>query len=230
LIISLVAIGLAFSAAPRSSLGIPLSDLFAGATISAGDLTFSDWTMREIEVVGGGVVNPDRIEVFPLTDDPLNPGLRYALRNGLETPHVSTGSTHVELTYSYRVTTSGPPIEYNSARITSFDANSGAGSRVRVIQTVERTGTAYLSQVVAFARSTDTLETPNLFALENLMSLRTSAIVETAIAAGGSVANDYIALREYEQQFGWTVPEPRFCAWFVTIISMAAKLRPRRRV
>jgi hypothetical protein len=228
-IVAVVVVVLAMFATPNLACAVRLSDLFAGETISAGNLTFSDWTFHDIEIVGGGIANADRIEVYAITDDPVNPGLFYALRNGLETPKVSAVPTHVELTYSYRVTTSGPPIEYNSAHVTSFDAVSRAGSRVRVIQTVERTGTAYLSQVVAFARATDTLETPNLFASDSLQSPRTSTIVETAIAAGGAAENDYIALREYEQRFGWTVPEPSTLAWFVAIITSAAGLRPRRR-
>jgi hypothetical protein len=218
-------------AAPNPASAVTLAELFAGATISAGNLTFSDWKFLDLDSEGGGLANPAQIDVFPLNNDPLNPGIRYSLFFGLETAKNSPVPSLVEMTYSFRITKSGPPIENTTVQITSFDASARAGSRVRVIQTVERTGGSYLSQVVAFARPTDTLETPNLLAFENLAIPRSTTIVETALAAGGASANDYMALREFEQRFGslTTVPEPGAAALIVLLFSSTAALRFRRR-
>ena len=63
---------------------IPLVDLLDGQTLQVEDKLFSDWTL----ISAGGShdeFDPDinLIEVLPLSDQPMNPGLRYVMNGAI---------------------------------------------------------------------------------------------------------------------------------------------------
>jgi hypothetical protein len=207
-----------------------LSDLFAGESISVGNLTFSDWTFVDLDIDDGAMARLNEIDVFPLNDDPLNPGIGYyAFTGGFATAREHAGASVVELKYTFHLATTGPPIENSTIRVTDFNAASRPGSRVRVVQDVKTSSGALLSQFVAFARSTDTEEAPNFVAFEQFAFPQSDLFVQTAIAAAGPTLNDFISLKGYEQRFGWgaVVPEPSAWLMVVVLLMSAGTLRIR---
>ena len=104
---------------------VPLQDLFDGATLTAGGLTFSDWQLDFVDPIGPP---PDLslIEVLLLEDDPLNPGVEYMANGQL----AAAGLDVVELAFTFRVDTPGglPEIKDNSLSLDAFEHQQGGGA------------------------------------------------------------------------------------------------------
>jgi|SRR3990172_8673291 len=73
---ALLALGCWFLFSPAAGWAIPLSDLIQGQIITADDKIFRNWVVLE-QAVNLGVLDLTKIDVTPLVDDPLNPGVKF---------------------------------------------------------------------------------------------------------------------------------------------------------
>ena len=125
---------------------ISLADLIGGQSLTVLDKTFENWMLID---------NPDsvdlsQIDVTPLADDPLNPGIEYTTNLSL------TGSSNIppaetlDLLFSFDVATvSGEPlIRDNSLTITDC-CFSGAGA-VAILETVSDAAGGLLGNKLVF--------------------------------------------------------------------------------
>jgi hypothetical protein len=189
-----------------------LKDLFAGETITADDKLFSNWTLLETpQIENGGLVDLSQIEVTPLTDDPLNPGIKFTAPDGaLGTPASHTGLSSASLHFSYTVeTTSGQPlIKDNSLLLNDFSFDAGSDASIRISETLTDTSGASLGgkEVIAVPGDTPGTGNPNHFDSADF-ALQSVVQVETLIEIEGSGDNDLASVRMFEQRFS-QVPEP----------------------
>jgi hypothetical protein len=121
--------------------GLSLQDLSdnygpGGDSLLINDKVFHDWN---INVYSYNVPAPDLslIDVIPLTDDPLNPGIRYVANDQLSASVIGDanffdGEGYIMLDFSYYVSTVNelPLIKDNSLELTGYDyefENGGSG-------------------------------------------------------------------------------------------------------
>jgi hypothetical protein len=113
-----------------------LQDLFDGATLTVNDKLFSDWTLVFVDVVdiGGGTAAPafSQIEVEPLADDPLNPGLMFNVNGQLR----AQGFDILLFQFGFRVSTldGSARIKDNSLSIEASFSEPGAGANSKPIR------------------------------------------------------------------------------------------------
>jgi len=102
--------------------------LFQRKTITADEKLFSGWTLIDVQSVNGGLANFNQIDITPLVDNPLNPGVQFSAPIGaLGTPFGHQGPSSVHLVFSFNVQTTNqlPLIKDNSLLIDdyTFDAS-----------------------------------------------------------------------------------------------------------
>jgi hypothetical protein len=112
-----------------SSYATPMSVLIRDkGTITANDKLFSNFAVVTSSLINGGTANIESIDVTPLTNDPLDPGLDFtAPLDALGTPFSHTGPSSVLFSFSFDVQTidQRPLIKDNSLRLTDFTFDSG---------------------------------------------------------------------------------------------------------
>ena len=230
----LLIIGCALLLASRASHAVTLSSLLQGGSITSGDILLTDWTFNHLETEGGATVLLDQIEVFPLADDPFNPGIGYfAFPGAFSSADDHEGASVAELSYSFNVqTVSGEAsIEDNSAEIIAFAFSARPAARIRVIQYVENQSGSDLSQLVAFAKPPDMSETLNLFVSEIFQQPQAFLHVETTLVVSAPLINDFVRLSRFEQRFGREMPVPEPAALFLAgqlLCLCTCAFRPRR--
>jgi hypothetical protein len=121
---------------PIASYAVTMSDLFQGQTITADDKLFSNFNLVSVVPVNGGIADFTLIDVVPLVDDPLNPGIKFIAPMppnfvpALGTPFGHTGLSSISVIFEFDVqTTTGLPlIKDNSLLINRwlFDADPQA--------------------------------------------------------------------------------------------------------
>lgn len=103
-------LGLLFAALfSASAAAVPLTDLFAGASIIAGDKLFDQWTLNLVDS-SNDAFDPDLslIDVTPLSDGGNDPGPGLAYNAGTELD--LTGDSFfsfIDLSFGFRVSTLG---------------------------------------------------------------------------------------------------------------------------
>ena len=179
--------------APAASAAT-LADLFAGATIDAGNARFSNWHLASLDASGASP-NFALINVTPLASDPANPGLQFSLNNQLAT----TGLNAIDLAFSYRVQAKG-----GGASFTSHSLNLGA------VAFGGPGGLAFVSQnpvlpsgvdggvAVAIADNLNDVSQPNATASHAPLL---SATVNVNIFLQGTSTSDAINLSTFTQRF-----------------------------
>src|SRR5687767_2247395 len=151
---------------------VPLSQLFAGGTLTANDKLFSNWTLitnvtsTEFDVGTPvlGTVDLSQINVSPLINDPLNPGLRYTADLALGTPFGHDGPATVNLDFSFRVSTlSGDPlIKDNTLEIFDFIFDSGPLATISITETIlDILGTPQVGQKSVLVQAGDQVSVPD---------------------------------------------------------------------
>jgi len=207
----IVSLGAAMFLAPSAAIAVPLSTLFQGESISNGRLTFSDWALISLQSANGGSADFDQINVFPISDDPLNSGIAYVGPSGaLGIPSTHPGASSLRLSFSYRVHTNNglPLIEEHSARLTGYNFFATNSTRIQVIQLAEHPSGADLSEIVSFVRPSDLADSPNLFSSEAFFQRQTALRITTTIDVAGLQANDFAQLTAFQQRFVSAIPEP----------------------
>ncbi len=125
---------------PRARLwAVPLSTLFDGQSITANDKLYSAFTLTLSQTTNGGVADTSHIDVVPLTNDPLSPGIKFTAPAGaLGTASAHEGASSVLLTFSFDVSTLSqlPLIKGNSLLINGLALDSGPLASIQVFEQV----------------------------------------------------------------------------------------------
>jgi hypothetical protein len=108
---------------------ISLQQLLDGASISALDKDFTGWRLSFNEGAGADL---SRIDVTPLEDDPLRPGLLFTAADGAL---AGIGAT-TRLQFAYSVTSNGSAIKDNELDLLDFvfTKEGGASGPANIIQ------------------------------------------------------------------------------------------------
>lgn len=199
IIYAITAVALLGAGAARTE-AVPLQDLFGGQSITAGDKLFDQWTILALEL-SGNAVQPDLslIDVTPLTDQKLNPGLRFTT-NGQLAVEDQDG---IIFSFGFHVQTLGPLIHDNSLVLTGFTFG-GDGGGVGISESVQFPAGNELADKSVFA--------DNLFGNSKLfdsadLGLVPELFVTTGIGVSGDLTGDFVSLDSFEQRFS-QVPEP----------------------
>lgn len=200
-----------------------LGDLFGGANMTVGDKVFSNWTLIDFnDSANPGNTNYNLIEVNPLADQPLNPGLEF----------VSTGLLTVsdldimDLYFSFTVTSLGALIKDNSLEITDYDF--GAGNWGGLIYIEE-----HVYDVADNPLAYKEAQIDNLFGIvdpydEAEFAPQQSIKVEKNILLSGDWYGDTVSLNSFDQRFS-QVPEPATILLVSTGLLGIGALRKRRK-
>lgn len=195
-------------ATPGIATAVTMSELFAGETITDFDKLFSDWTLIALETVNEATVDPDNIEVTPLADDPLNPGVQFAGRLG-SAAHASSAT----FAFSFQVSTlSGEPrIRDNSLLLTDFVFDASPLSSITISEDIFDPSGAPLGAKLVFATSDDTPNSGNPNHSDSAeFAPQSEVFVTTTITVDAVGVFDAAALTGFEQRFSQlaSVPEP----------------------
>lgn len=200
-----------------------LGDLFDGADMTVGDKLFSDWTLINFTDTAN-FFNTDYnlIEVNPLADQPLNPGLEF----------VSTGiltvsdTDFMDLYFSFTVTSMGALIKDNSLEITDYDFGAGNwGGLIYIEEEVYDSAGNPLASKRA--------EIDNLLGIVDPydwaeFAPQQSIYVEKNILLSGDWLGDTVSLNSFNQRFS-QVPEPATILLVSTGLLGIGALRKRRK-
>lgn len=211
LLLCSVASGLALVAAPATSRAISLAALFSGATVVADDKLFDGWTLIDLKTTNGGLADLHAIDVTPLIDDPLNPGLHFSAPIGaLGTPFGHIGPSSVVLTFSFNVQTTNqlPLIKDNSLLLTDWIFDSSPLAYIQVAEEVSDVTGASIGQKLTIAVPGDVPGSgnPNHFD-QAVFTPQQLVHVTKWIEIQGPGDNDGAFLMGFEQRFS-QVPEP----------------------
>lgn len=215
--------------APTVSRAVPLADLFQGQTITADDKLFRDWTLVDVQTTNGGVANFAQVDVTPLVDDPLNPGVKFNAPVGaLGTPFAHQGPASVTAVFSFNVqTTNGLPlIKDNSLLLNGwiFDANVDAS--IQVSEEIFDASGNKLGDKRTIARPSDPPGSSKLDVAN--FSPQSFVHVVKRIDIQGPGSNDGAFLTMFEQRFS-QVPEPATLLLGVLLALAGVTLAARRR-
>jgi hypothetical protein len=211
LLLCSVASGLALVAAPATSGAVSLLDLFAGATVVADDKLFDGWTLINLQTTNGGKADLAGIDVTPLVDDPLNPGIHFSAPvDALGTPFGHTGPSSVSLVFSFNVQTTNqlPLIKDNSLLLTDWVFDSGPLAFIQVTEEVYDVTGAQIGQKLTIARPNDFPGSGNPDHFDQAVFTPQQLVhVVKRIEIQGPGDNDGAFLTGFEQRFS-QVPEP----------------------
>ncbi len=199
-----------FVSTPGVSLAISLFDLVSipGLTITAHDKLFNDWTAVGT-ATGGGNIDLTQIDVTPLADDPLNPGLKFTAPVGaLGTPfgHAGSASVALDLTFKVRTASGLALIKDNSLLINGYTFDASPNTFIQIGEEITDTAGNPLGHKLAKVFSGDLPGDPGHFdsaefAPQSLIQVTKRIRIE------GPTTNDGAFLTMFEQRFS-QVPEP----------------------
>jgi hypothetical protein len=209
---------------------ISLDALFQGATITADDKLFDNFTAINASASNGGFVNTANIDVTPLVDDPLNPGIKFTAGfDDWGTPFGHAGNASVQLRFSFTVqTTTGQAlIKDNSLLLNDFVFDSGPNASITISETITDAAGNALGDKMVRATNVDTPGSgaANLFDSADF-DPQSLVHVEKFIDIQGPGGNDGVRLLMFEQRFS-QIPEP--ATWLVAFGSGLLLAARRRR-
>lgn len=197
----------------NSTIATPLSLLIRdGGTITANDKVFSNFALISTAVTNGGAANTGLIDVTPLTNDPLDPGLNFsAPLDALGTPFGHQGPSSAFLSFSFDVQTidQRPLIKDASLQLTSFTFDAGAAAFILVSEDLTNAGAASIGHLLTIAQSGQTPgSSPNQFDTTNFSPTNFVHVVKT-INIQGPGDNDGAFLTGFQQRFSQLAPESK---------------------
>lgn len=220
-----------FAAVPGQSLAVSILELVStpGLTITAHDKLFSDWTAIGT-VTGAGNIDLAQLDVTPIVDDPLNPGLKFTAPLGaLGTAFGHAGPASVDLDITFRVRTiSGLPlIKDNSLLINGYNIDSGPNAFIQISEDVLDSSGNLLGQKLAIVQPSDAPNDPDHFDAAEFPPQSLIQVVKR-IRISGPGTNDGAFLMMFEQRFS-QVPEPTCLLLSAVLCLPLVMVRPWRR-
>jgi hypothetical protein len=194
-----------------SSSATPLSLLISGkGTITANDKIFSNFALVSTVVTNGGTADTSLIDVTPLTNDPLDPGLNFsAPLDALGTPFGHQGSSSAFLSFSFDVQTidQRPLIKDATLQLTGFNIDAGPAAFILVSEDLTNAGAASIGHLLTIAQPGQTPgSSPNHSDMVNFTPTNFVHVVKT-INIQGPGNNDGAFLTGFQQRFSQVVPE-----------------------
>lgn len=195
----------------HSSYATLLSVLIDGkGTITANDKVFSNFQLVSNSVTNGGKADLGQIEVTPLTNDPLDPGMDFAAPIGaLGVPFGHTGPSTAFLSFSFDVQTADqrPLIKDNSLKLTGFIFDAGPGTFILASENLTSASGITTGHKLVFAQPGDQPgSSPNHFDVANFAPTNFVHVVKT-INIIGPGDNSGAFLTGFQQRFS-EIPEP----------------------
>lgn len=214
-----------FMAVSGTGQATTLGDLFGGANMTVGDKLFSDWTLKSFTDTAN-LLNTDYnlIEVNPLADQPLNPGLEFVSTSILTVSDMD----FMDLYFSFTVTSlSSNLIKDNSLEITDygFGANN-LGGLIYIKEEVYDPADNLLALKTAQIDNLWGINDPYDWAE---FAPQQSIYVEKNILLSGDWYGDTVSLNSFEQHFSQT-PEPATILLVSTgLLGIVGVLRKKRK-
>ncbi len=207
----MIALVYAFGVNAASSSATPLSVLIRDqGTITANDKVFSNFTLVSSSATNGGAANTGLIDVTPLTNDPLDPGLDYSAPvDALGTPFGHQGPSSAFLSFSFDVQTISqqPLIKDNTLRLTGFTFDAGPAAFILAAEDLTNAAAAAIGHKLTIAQSGQTPgSSPNHFDEADFTPTNFVHVV-TTISIQGPNDNDGAFLTGFQQRFSQVVPE-----------------------
>jgi hypothetical protein len=139
-----------------SSSATPLSLLIRDkSTITANDKLFSNFALVSTAVTNGGTADTSLIDVTPLTNDLLDPGLNFSVPlDALGTPFGHQGPSSAFLSFSFDVQTidQRPLIKDATLQLTDFNIDAGPAAFILVSEDLTNAGAASIGHLLANKR------------------------------------------------------------------------------
>jgi len=211
--------------ATTSAQAVPLSDLFAGQTMTVDDKLFSNWELFQVtDPEFSAPIDLSLIDVTGLDDDPLNPGLHFEANGQLTV----SGLDFLDLNFGFDVTVMDPGfrIKDNSLEITEFAMGDlNLGGLILIEETIFDAAGNEIGFKEAFVDNF--LFEEQLFDSAEFADMVTISVEKNILIAGDDF-DDVVELISFEQHFSQkAVPEPS--TWLLMGVGLAAIGVVRRR-
>ena len=213
--------GLPVGSAVRAQ-DLTLLDLFQGETITAGDKVFSNWQLDDFTLGPTAAGSLDDIFVTPLEDEPLNPGVKFNIPNGL-----NTGDSFVVLEFFFDVSTASGEalIKDNSLWLNGFTFVPGStGGVINFFEAISDAAGAPLGSKFVQALPGDT---PDSGDPDHFDSAEFAPQSLVHVFKQIELVGDGVILTMFEQRFS-QVPEPSSLVLLTFGLVASLSRRPRR--
>lgn len=204
---------LALALAAGSAQAIPLADLLAGGSITAGDKLFDQWKVIFSDASDPGfVVDPANIDVSPLHDggDDPGPGLQFSMPSGTVGVIGDGLFAYTDFTFGFRVSSlTGKRIKDVSMGDFSgtLQLSLGEDLYAMVLETVKDKNGNVLGEISVTESILDGEEEYKGFdAL--VFAPQSEIFIEKNIGVWSSGQSDAIYITGFYQRFSQEVPEP----------------------
>jgi len=203
----------------RSDQACTLAELARGGSIRIEDQIFADWFVEDSSTL---TVDISGIDVIPLDDQPLNPGLQFNGNGALST----IGLDLIDLTLGFTVSTvdGAARINDNSLEITGHNFGAGnSGGFITIFEDVFDATGALIGEKFVTADNAD----PPILDLFDSAAFSPVALVsvEKTILLAGDSENDTVTLETFTQRFS-QVPEP--ASWVLVMLGLLGAGLTRR--
>ncbi len=226
---SVIVVAAVFGLGQNTAQAVPLTDLFAGGSITAVDKLFSNW-----QNLGTNIGDLSQIDVTTLVDQPDNPGIRFTDNGDVWRVAGGPPGSSFFLDFSYTVTVLNPTqqITDNSLVLESFSIN-GLDTGTAGIEIVEFVFDSGNNQQ-AFKRVSALQGDLNIVDLANFAPQPSLLVTTSVNGFVEGLPTDLAELNAFSQRFSQTtisvMPEPSTLAPFaIGLVGLGAMVRRRRR-
>jgi hypothetical protein len=201
--------------------------------LTVGDKLFSDWTLPFVEIVdfGGGTLEPEftQVEVVPLVDDALNPGLKFNVNGQL----VALGLDVLHVEFGFHVSTldGSARIKDNSLSIEDGFSFTGTGGNITIFELIADASGADLGVKDVFADnelqqfqltdSADFAPQSDIFVTKVIVLFGTTGSVDASL--------EMFTQRFSQVQSDGQIPEPASVAVWCALVAGVAYVTAIRR-